>query len=137
MSLEKRMAEINPAAAQVGIFNEKILPSPKSQRRNKAAALTGRLEVNIVITRTISIHGRDVFRTQSNILRWSYLQKHPSQMFVWVLNEPQQNTQKYTKKTPLLLRFAIPIVKFQWKKLYILFPSMQNFRLAKRRFSLV
>ena len=78
MSLEKRMAEINPAAAQVGIFNEKILPSPKSQRRNKAAALTGRLEVNIVITRTISIHGRDVFRTQSNILRWSYLQKSPS-----------------------------------------------------------
>lgn len=43
------MAEINPAAAQVGIFNEKILPSSKSQRRNKAAALTGRLEVNIVI----------------------------------------------------------------------------------------
>ena len=75
MSLEKRMAEINPAAAQVGIFNEKILPSPKSQRRNKAAALTGRLEVNIVLTRAISIHDRGVFRTQSNILRWSFLRK--------------------------------------------------------------
>lgn len=48
MSLEKRMAEINPAAGQVGIFNEKSLPSPKSNRRIKPAALTGTLEVTVL-----------------------------------------------------------------------------------------
>ncbi|XP_057317153.1 serine/threonine-protein kinase N2-like isoform X2 [Hydractinia symbiolongicarpus] len=45
MSLEKRMAEINPAAGQVGIYNEKSLPMPKSKQRQKAAAVTGKLEV--------------------------------------------------------------------------------------------
>lgn len=45
MSLERRIAEINPAAAQVGIYNEKLLPSPKSRNREKVAAVTGKLEV--------------------------------------------------------------------------------------------
>ena len=44
MSLERRMAEINPAAAQAGIFNEKILPF-SSNKRSKVAGLTGTLEV--------------------------------------------------------------------------------------------
>ena len=43
MSLERRMAEINPAAAQVGIFNDRSLP--KLKHRLKTAGLTGRLEV--------------------------------------------------------------------------------------------
>ena len=47
MSLERRIAEINPAAAQVGIYNEKLLPSPKSRKRLKAEAVTGKLEVHI------------------------------------------------------------------------------------------
>ena len=47
MSLERRMAEINPAAAQVGIYNERSLPSPKSKHRLKAVGVTGRLEVSI------------------------------------------------------------------------------------------
>ena len=45
MSLERRIAEINPAAAQVGIYNEKLLPSPKSRNRQEVAAVTGKLEV--------------------------------------------------------------------------------------------
>lgn len=45
MSLERRIAEINPAAAQVGIYNEKLLPTPKSKQRLKVAAVTGNLEV--------------------------------------------------------------------------------------------
>ncbi|XP_066928979.1 serine/threonine-protein kinase N2-like [Clytia hemisphaerica] len=48
MSLERRIAEINPAAAQVGIYNEKLLPSPKSRQRLKAAAVTGKLEVKVL-----------------------------------------------------------------------------------------
>lgn len=60
------MAEINPAAAQVGIFNEKILPSPKSQPRNKAAALTGRLEVKKFLPEQV-VFLTGVFRTQSYI----------------------------------------------------------------------
>ena len=48
MSLEKRMGEINPAAAQVGIYNEKSLPSPKASQRLKCAAVTGRLEVYLL-----------------------------------------------------------------------------------------
>ena len=46
MSLERRMAEINPEAAQVGIYNERSLPSPKSNTRQKPTAITGRLEVS-------------------------------------------------------------------------------------------
>ena len=45
MSLERRIAEINPAAAQVGIYNEKLLPNTASKKRLKAAAVTGNLEV--------------------------------------------------------------------------------------------
>ena len=48
MSLERRIAEINPAAAQVGIYNEKLLPSPKSRKSFKVAAVTGKLEVSLV-----------------------------------------------------------------------------------------
>ena len=43
MSLEKRMAETNPKAAQVGIYNEK--QSPKATPRTKPPAVTGMLEV--------------------------------------------------------------------------------------------
>nr|XP_047133739.1 serine/threonine-protein kinase N2-like isoform X2 [Hydra vulgaris] len=47
MSLERRMAEIDPAAAQVGIFNEKLLPF-SSSKRSKIAGLTGTLEVTVL-----------------------------------------------------------------------------------------
>lgn len=53
MSLERRIAEINPAAAQVGIYNEKLLPSPKSRNREKVAAVTGKLEVCYTLVETI------------------------------------------------------------------------------------
>jgi len=46
MSLEKRMAEINPAAAHVGIYNEK--QSGKATQRTKPPAVTGMLEVTLV-----------------------------------------------------------------------------------------
>lgn len=49
------MAEINPAAGQVGIYNEKSLPMPKSKQRQKAAAVTGKLEVYMLIFSTISL----------------------------------------------------------------------------------
>lgn len=67
MSLERRIAEINPAAAQVGIYNEKLLPSPKSRQRLKAEAVTGKLEVKVLGAEKLleSVPNRDPRRSST------------------------------------------------------------------------
>ena len=72
MSLEKRMGEINPAAAQVGIYNEESLP--KTQQRHKPAAVTGKLQVTFIVNiRSSSFHTSQFSICSTNlILIWFY-----------------------------------------------------------------
>lgn len=50
LSLEKRMTEISPRAAEAGIFNDNNHSSQKEQqsRQQKPAALTGKLEITVL-----------------------------------------------------------------------------------------